>query len=78
MERGTGQALAAAAPILAGLNAGRLLMEAQALFGYGSAAASVAALWRHGLLDALVPPLAERFQRARVPRCEPVLAHNRQ
>jgi tRNA nucleotidyltransferase/poly(A) polymerase len=69
VARATGQAMAAAAPLLEGLSTGRLLMEAHACFGYGAAEASLLALWRHGLLEALCPPLAARLAAARVPRC---------
>ena len=51
------------------LPGGRLLMEAQAMFTYGAAAASLRLLWRYRLLDVLMPPLAERFMRRRLPRC---------
>ena len=68
MAKGTGDAMSQAAPLLASLPVSRLHMEVNAMFGYGSAAASVEALWRYGLLAALCPPLAQRFQRARLPR----------
>lgn len=51
----------------------RVRMEAEALFGYGSAAASLQLLWRHRLLDVLLPRLAERFAKAKLPRCAAVL-----
>ena len=47
----------------------RVRMEAEALFGYGSAAASLRLLWRYRLLDVLLPQLAERFTKAKLPRC---------
>ncbi|KAK9918062.1 hypothetical protein WJX75_000873 [Coccomyxa subellipsoidea] len=43
-------------------------MEAQAMFTYGAAAASLRLLWRYRLLDVLMPPLAERFMCRRLPR----------
>ena len=46
----------------------RVRMEAEALFGYGSAAASMRLLWRYRLLDVLLPQLAERFAKAKLPR----------
>ncbi len=51
------------------LPGGRLLMEAQALFSYGAAAASLRLLWRYRLLDVLAPPLAARFSSRKLPRC---------
>jgi tRNA nucleotidyltransferase/poly(A) polymerase len=53
------------------LPSSRLLMEAQAMFGYGSAAASLRLLWRYRLLDQLVPTLAARLKRHRVQRYGP-------
>ncbi len=47
----------------------RVRMEAEALFGYGSSAASMRLLWRFKLLDVLLPQLAERFAKAKLPRC---------
>ncbi|EIE26242.1 hypothetical protein COCSUDRAFT_83617 [Coccomyxa subellipsoidea C-169] len=79
IEEKTGQAMVGKAGEVLKLPGSRLLMEAQALFSYGAAAASLRLLWRYRLLDLLVPPLAERFTRRRLPRnprrpvSEPVL-----
>ncbi len=70
IEEKTGQAMVGKAGEVLKLPGSRLLMEAQALFSYGAAAASLRLLWRYRLLDLLVPPLAERFTRRRLPRCE--------
>lgn len=51
----------------------RLRLEAEALFGYGSAAASMRLLWRYKLLDVLLPHLAERFAKGKLPRCASML-----
>ncbi len=69
IEEKTAQAMVAQAGEVLKLPGGRLLMEAQALFSYGAAAASLRLLWRYRLLDVLAPPLAARFTHRRVPRC---------
>lgn len=69
IEEKTGAAMVAQAGEVLALPGGRLLMEAQALFSYGAAAASLRLLWRYRLLDPLMPPLAARFHRQRMPRC---------
>ncbi|CAL8470290.1 g9832 [Coccomyxa elongata] len=68
IEEKTAQAMVAQAGEVLKLPGGRLLMEAQALFSYGAAAASLRLLWRYRLLDVLAPPLAARFTHRRVPR----------
>lgn len=65
----TGQAMRNHAQSVVELPAGRLLMEAQALFSYGAAARSLRLLWRYRLLEVVAPALAARFKRLRVPRC---------
>lgn len=47
---------------------GRLVMEVQQLFAYGSAAETVRLLWRHELLDMLFPVLADYLERQKFPR----------
>lgn len=74
IEEKTGQAMVKEAAEVLKLPGGRLLMEAQTMFSYGAAAASLRLLWRYRLLDVLVPPLAERFTRRRLPRCAQTLA----
>lgn len=69
IERETAKAMEANADRLLELPQGRVRMEADALFGYGAAAASLQLLWRYRLLDVLLPQLAERFKQAKVPRC---------
>ena len=69
IEKGTGQAMEAHRDGVLQLPEGRVRMEAEALFGYGAAAASLRLLWRHQLLDVLLPQLAERFTKAKLPRC---------
>ena len=51
----------------------RLRLEAEAIFGYGSAAASMRLLWRYKLLDMLLPHLAQRFTKAKLPRSASML-----
>ena len=68
IEKGTGQAMEAHRDGVLRLPEGRVRMEAEALFGYGAAAASLRLLWRHRLLDVLLPQLAERFTKAKLPR----------
>ncbi|BDA44328.1 probable poly(A) polymerase I [Coccomyxa sp. Obi] len=68
IEEKTAQAMVAQAGEVLKLPSSRLLMEAQALFSYGAAAASLRLLWRYRLLDVLAPPLAARFTHRRVPR----------
>ena len=64
----TGNAMSKGAPLLKSLPVSRLHMEVNALFSYGSAADSLRILWRYDCLDMLCPPLAWRFQKAKVPR----------
>lgn len=68
IEKATGQAIEAYRERVMQLPESRVRMEAEALFGYGSAAASLQLLWRYRLLDVLLPQLAERFARAKLPR----------
>lgn len=68
IEKETGKAMEAHRDGVLQLPDSRLRMEAEALFGYGSAAASLQLLWRHRLLDVLLPRLAERFAKAKLPR----------
>ena len=69
IEKATGQAMEACREGVMQLPESRVRMEAEALFGYGSAAASLRLLWRYRLLDVLLPQLAERFAKAKLPRC---------
>ena len=69
IEKGTGQAIEAHREGIMQLPESRVRMEAEALFGYGSAAASLRLLWRYRLLDVLLPQLAKRFTKAKLPRC---------
>ena len=68
IDKGTAQAMEENRDLLLRLPSGRIRLEAEALFGYGAAAASLQLLWRHKLLDVLAPQLAERFMKGKVSR----------
>ena len=74
LDSGIAAALAALGPqaLLAGVGQSRLAMEVAALFSHGAGAPALALLWRHALLDALLPLHAAHMRRhkgARNPRC---------
>ena len=68
IDKGTAKAMDENRNLLLRLPSSRIRLEAEALFGYGAAAASLQLLWRHKLLDVLAPQLAERFRKGKVPR----------
>ena len=73
IEKETGRAMQDHREDMMQLPDSRLRLEAEAIFGYGSAAASMRLLWRYKLLDVLLPHLAQRFAKAKLPRCASML-----
>ncbi|CAK0736587.1 hypothetical protein CVIRNUC_000770 [Coccomyxa viridis] len=78
IDKGTAQAMEENRDLLLRLPSSRIRLEAEAFFGYGAAAASLQLLWRHKLLDILVPQLAERFRKGKVPRTNPMAAYRKE